>query len=126
MSSHTALHHSKNPAGFPDREMSDCETILQNHYMTRGHVLLPSILNQRGKVRRLCWSGKCRVWWSIAKSLVVCVQGSVEEHIMHMVKHRQVGINSQASTTSAAASASTKKVLSRPALRSGGLQQLSA
>ena len=54
------------------------------------------------------------------------MQGSMEEHIMHMVNHRQAGINSQASTASAAAFASNKQVLSRPALRSSGLQQLSA
>lgn len=57
---------------------------------------------------------------------VVCVQGSVEEHIMHMVKQRQAGVNSQASMASAAAFARSKKVLSRPALTLSEAQQLSA
>ncbi len=54
------------------------------------------------------------------------MQGSVEEHIMHMVKQRQAGVNSQASMASAVAFARSKKVLSRALLRLSGLQQLSA
>jgi len=50
----------------------------------------------------------------------------VEEHIMHMVKQRQAGVNSQACMASAAAFARSKKVLSRPALTLSEAQQLSA